>query len=109
MLTRSQRDRWAAALRSGAYEQARYAFRQPNKYCCLAVLCESVGHATSDGVDLGSIAYADLFTAAYRAVDALLSREGRDQFIQYNDTDELTFPQIAERVDALPVVEASHG
>ncbi len=104
MLTRSQRDRWAAALRSGKYAQTRYTFREPGKYCCLAVLCECEDVDTS-GVDTSNV--DNSFIAGYRVANALLSPDVVQRFMNYNDSDELTFPQIAERVDALPVVEAN--
>lgn len=40
-MRRDIRDRWVAALRSGAYEQGRKRLRTSNdQYCCLGVLCE---------------------------------------------------------------------
>ncbi len=37
---------WLTALRSGQYEQGRYALRTPsNKFCCLGVLCDIISPA----------------------------------------------------------------
>lgn len=34
------KEKWVAALKSGDYEQGKYALRKNNKYCCLGVLCD---------------------------------------------------------------------
>lgn len=32
--------KWVAALRSGKYEQGKWALNSNNKFCCLGVLCD---------------------------------------------------------------------
>jgi hypothetical protein len=45
---RQVRDKWVAALRSGAYRQGRGLLRSStDEYCCLGVLCEL---AVADGI-----------------------------------------------------------
>lgn len=36
-------EKWTAALRSDQYEQGRYALNCNGKFCCLGVLCETMG------------------------------------------------------------------
>lgn len=36
------KEKWVAALRSGAYEQGRNQLRTANGYCCLGVLCDLI-------------------------------------------------------------------
>lgn len=37
------KDKWVAALRSGKYEQGKFALRNhDNKFCCLGVLCDII-------------------------------------------------------------------
>lgn len=45
----SIRDKWAAALESGRYEQAKGTLRRDDSYCCLGVLCEVFREETGEG------------------------------------------------------------
>lgn len=39
LLTKSQAQRWANALRSGKYKQTKMTLQDSNGYCCLGVAC----------------------------------------------------------------------
>lgn len=43
------RDKWAAKLESGEYEQAKGSLRDGDAYCCLGVLCEVFREVTGEG------------------------------------------------------------
>lgn len=95
MLTREQRDRWAAALRSGEYKQfVLGAMEGDGAYCCLGVLC------LLEGLPFNN----------YVTIDRLIGRLNEEAFVVFNDDDRLTFPEIADKVDLLPVLsDASQG
>lgn len=49
MMTKTIKDKWLAALRSGEYQQTRGGLRDNVGYCCLGVLCDL--HAKEAGKD----------------------------------------------------------
>ncbi len=87
-LTRSERDKWAEELESGRWKQAHGILSDGSgiAYCCLGVLWYKV--------------QIDPF---------LLGNEGYNRFCEFNDTDKLSFPEIAKHVRALPVREEETG
>lgn len=121
------RARWAAALRSGDYEQGHEALRQispdggPDKWCCLGVLCDlaergGTGTVTrlspGDGADMGLWYYdgrADYLPEAVRewaglaesnpyVPDPVLDRNDAPLAV-LNDERKRTFAQIADAID----------
>lgn len=82
-------NRWIKALRSGDFEQTtdqlRYIDNQGRQsYCCLGVLCQITG---------GPMSYNYLSTLG-------LSENAKDACMVWNDGDELTFAQIADKLEA---------
>jgi hypothetical protein len=112
MLTREQRDKWAAALRSGKYTQHRGGFTDvgeldvnglgcnvhgesvtPSAFCCLAVLEVAVFPGQKCGTES---AINKIF---YNCGDFC----SRFPFVSMNDSLGLSFFEIADVVDTLPV------
>ena len=60
------RARWAAALRSGDYEQGRDNLRRGDKFCCLGVLCDL---AIKDGEPVSASEIAEADGGAYWGYD----------------------------------------
>jgi hypothetical protein len=51
MLTKEHKDKWLAALRSGEFKQGKTVLVNENKeYCCLGVLCKTLG-LTDEEID----------------------------------------------------------
>lgn len=93
MLTRDQRDKWAAALRSGKFQQAHGILHiNSNRYCCLGVLCIVLNKR---------ISYASILEI--RNDSGTLTKRQQNEFIRFNDTLILNFDQIANEVDKLLV------
>jgi hypothetical protein len=79
--------RWVEALRSGRYEQGRKALRFQGEYCCLGVLCALEGWPTESDT-----------TDPYQPIERLLG--DYDVFVKMNDVERLTFPEIADYIEA---------
>jgi hypothetical protein len=98
--------KWAEALESGKYGQFRDGWgkqtgvyadtlneeeENTDCYCCL-----NVAKIVATGTDIGDIdpmSRFSLLTAEYGLNEYQLER-----FVEYNDTDMLTFPQIAKHI-----------
>lgn len=92
-MKQSVKDAWIAALESGKYEQARGTWggksEDMKSYCCLQVLREEVlgivGPETSD----------------FRFEDEVLAHLDNEVIVQcynMNDDDQLSFPEIAQKL-----------
>ena len=106
-------ERWAEALRSGDYKQGTGTLRQkhPNgdQWCCLGVLVEelrTLGAYDAQWKELGSSYYSihDADSSLPEEVQALLGvdPEGtyeRAWFVHLNDTERLTFDEIADVIE----------
>lgn len=92
-LTADLRDRWAAALRSGEYQQIRTGYLSSvDGDCCLGVLCKIAGRAQDLDGD-------------YSWIREIIGDVAIDRFIDMNDHQYLTFSSIATEVDKLPVTD----
>jgi hypothetical protein len=111
------RDKWAARLESGRYEQAAGALRRGDSYCCLGVLCDLYKAETGDG-EWAVVDGTYYFTATggrnssalpipvrdWAGLDDTNPRltDGDDGWAAYLNDHKLRFPQIAELVRKLP-------
>jgi hypothetical protein len=105
------KEKWISDLRSGNYKQAQQSLRNREGYCCLGVLCESMGY--KDWKDAGEDDYS-LRGFYHKGEDnvyitgdlneqlleeAGLTRKDTQQLITLNDTDNYTFEDIATYVE----------
>ena len=84
---------WKDALRSGEYEQCRYKLVTEDAYCCLGVLSDLFlchGKHTLYGYSGWN---------RYPAYNRLISFDLEMTATNLNDTQQLTFPQIADWLD----------
>jgi hypothetical protein len=90
----SLRQQWLNNLRSGAFKQIRNDIRKDDGYCAMGVLCATINplEPESDPV----------YTKASEVVG---SQELIFQIIEWNDVEELSFSEIADRVEAVKVGE----
>ena len=100
-MNKQLRDEWVRALRSGEYEQGRGRLRKGNgedaKYCCLGVLGVVCG---SPDIEL----LHDVMTHINATTELLTSL--RMRLIDMNDRDLMSFPEIADWIEAnVPVTE----
>lgn len=87
-MTKEQKATWSAALRSGKWLQARGELRKDGRFCCIGVAHE---------VLIGPIpAYMDTSQAC--GVLGITDKMG--PYIEWNDKRFLSFPEIADRLDA---------
>lgn len=106
------RDEWVRALRSGKYNQIRAELTSHNDegkrgYCCLGVLCRVAGLPLAR---IEGLCDLDEKPAVRKVRDlAGLGRDFRGELQQklakLNDDDELTFPEIADWIEANVPVE----
>lgn len=107
MMKRAFRDAWSAALRSGEYAQGREALNREGNFCCLGVRCElDVTEGTMSKVDGESFTWYDGMDNM--PSDATLIRWGLSEaqanhLARMNDTEHLTFDEIADYLDSLEV------
>jgi hypothetical protein len=125
MMTRSERDAWVAALRSGAYQQGqgKLCLRDAAgavKYCCLGVKADldiKAGKAEiamwepwdQPGEDRAHIQYSGV-VGGYEVVnylpDVVLPRQIQRDLATLNDTSGKTFEEIADWIEEnVPVKE----
>lgn len=88
-----QKQKWVAALRSGKYQQAREAFcAEPSsglKHCCLAVFIDAV-----IGQPVTTKDYTSHFGPTFEK-----HKIPRSHLVQLNDTEMLTFNEIADWIE----------
>ena len=101
------KDRWVAALRSGAYDQCTSCLwdADNNQYCCLGVLCDIYdpdGWNFDDIERDNEVEYcgeADALSAAVR-LGVGLSKNMMRRLINMNDTNCNDFDEIADYIEA---------
>lgn len=105
-ITCELRDKWAAALRSGRYEQGRGALQKEGRYCCLGVLA-GVAKRIEDH-SKGRVYYniesdtdGKWTCVGFPAALAGLDDAECLRFIRMNDDKNKGFSEIATEVDAL--------
>lgn len=83
------KDKWLAALRSGEYQQTRSALKNEDGYCCLGVLAHVYsgdwGRDNKKGYEKVREVLADKYTL--------------DSLMCLNDTEDLSFPAIADWIE----------
>ncbi len=97
------RRRWVEALRSGEYEQGRFALRRANEFCCLGVACDVLGSGEWSGTRGLSSFDAELYTLSIhmRAKLGLTDLQVQELALM-NDYHHHSFEQIADHIEALP-------
>jgi hypothetical protein len=89
-MTPQEKDLWTAALRNGEYKQGKYSMHPTkNTHCCLGVKLVAVDHEPE---------HED-----YDIFDKQFKGTGLDWSVcvNWNDTQNLSFLQIADMIDAL--------
>ncbi len=102
MLTDEQKAKWAEDLRSGDFKQCGYQLQKPDvdgkgedQWCCLGVLANQLDpHAEHWDPDFPS-----LDECAGPLVEVLTVAQN-DQCVKWNDTDGLSFAEIADKIEA---------
>lgn len=104
-----------AALRSGKYKQTKFSLHDSTGYCCLGVACEVMRRSRKQGdikwQKAGStwvFRVGDYQEAAilprpvqnYYGLTAQGKLDVRSSMMVMNDSDELTFEQIADKLEA---------
>ena len=106
------KDSWVVALRNGAYTQTKETIYNPNNksFCCLGVLGKCAGYnETSKGVGLlnGQASWTydkinhilgKMFPRALHK-DASVFGHIADAFVDANDMEGKTFPEIADMIE----------
>lgn len=105
-MTPELKEKWAAALESGEYKQAKGLLRDlDDRMCCLGVLCQIVDPSEWD-LPFASVEWRFSAQAGMPGLTMLhevgLSIDDAMGLAEANDGGE-TFTQIAERVRGLPV------
>ena len=114
------RDRWAAALRSGDYEQGNGKLRDGNKWCCLGVLgdllvrdglvdgddCWEAGELQERGELPNTTSIPRAYFPRLRWPNDPTTTWPQDILISMNDEGGRTFAEIADAVETLEVVPA---
>ncbi len=106
-MTPEVKERWAAALESGEYTQARERLRRYGKQmCCLGVLCDLYDPEGWRIVDSGTWVFIDEEKMPPEEVleRVGLSFEEAEELAGYNDNGE-SFKTIAQHVRSLPDAE----
>jgi hypothetical protein len=111
MLTRTLRDKWAAALESGRYEQTSQCLWDDQGHCCLGVLVDqyapecwlpSVRPGAKQQVQYaGELNDSELPETLRKAIGMTLV--DMDRFMSLNDHHGWSFEEIAQEVRKLPV------
>lgn len=88
-MTKDLKQKWVDALRSGEYKQCQLSLKKDNKYCCLGVLaCVSDPNFDFNSVD------------SYSVIRKLGMTDNQMQnFWTMNDSDELSFDEIADYIE----------
>jgi hypothetical protein len=97
MLTKEQKDKWVAALRSGEYKQTRKRLFSGKGYCCLGVFCTAV-----EGIKLkrSEVCDADEESPSFGHYERIKSLIGDHKFelVRLND-DGKSFAEISEYIE----------
>ena len=93
--------KWIKLLRSGEYRQGRGALRRGDEHCCLGVACIAIGISpVSDVGDYGALSDYARRTIGLRGPRG--ETLGGERLTELNDTDCLSFAEIAEFIEADP-------
>lgn len=90
-MDRELRERWVTALRSGEYAQAHFSLHNELGFCCLGVL---------QAIDKNAPSCSQPVDDFYTYADELLKEFGGSRYFwQLNDSQRLSFPQIADYIE----------
>lgn len=94
--------RWLRALRSGRWKQGSGRLRRGNQhgrhYCCLGVLDELAGRPSANS--------AKLMRDREQHIPVLVDADFQDQLVTLNDTQGLSFEEIADYIEGHGVVRS---
>lgn len=93
MLDPEFKTKWVDALRSGEFNQGRYALSSEGRYCCLGVAAMLM-------LPEGAEDRAAYDTDVYEASDNWLKHEQIQELIDLNDDQKKDFDQIADWIEA---------
>lgn len=96
MLTRYEKDRWVAALRSGKYKQGFETLHPDDTFCCLGVLCDL---QNPDGWEYKAPQFALPFPQNYRDLLEEIPPNQRTDLVGMNDIQKLSFDLIADWIE----------
>lgn len=103
MLTKEQKDKWVAALRSGEYKQTKGRLYSGKGYCCLGVFCKAVDGVNLKKGDESDDLFCDASREHYKRIRHLLGVDIRDTLMAMNDgcamTEKRSFSQIADYIE----------
>jgi hypothetical protein len=90
--------KWVKALRSGKYRQTRNVLSQNGAYCCLGVL-RCLLPAKVRKLPMDHENYSEVLNAPQQKCAGLVKAQQK-KLAGMNDNKKLTFPQIADYVEA---------
>lgn len=99
-LTKEQKDKWVAALRSGEYKQGKGYLHEnsSNTYCCLGVLCETLEFERIEGC--GQISYYIDSNGEYFNANLYDTYNIEENYlIDLNDEAHASFTEIADWIE----------
>lgn len=105
MLTKDQKEKWVAALRSGKYKQGRCLLKQGNpfdlSYCCIGVLFDLVNPLGWRQIGWKYFTYEDrgTMTHPFIAEEILLTYKQACKLTRMNDGEDCDFNQIANYIE----------
>jgi hypothetical protein len=98
-------NKWAAALRSGKYEQTTQTLQDGEGFCCLGVLCKlaesnGVNITTNDGILEGNDLSDQNATVNWSDIQSCNGEFGHwDNLAELNDEEGYSFNQIADIIE----------
>ena len=96
-LTKAEAKQWLTALRSGKFRQGlgqlKREYYNEYQYCCLGVLCEVISYKNGSSGTIGHHVDGD-------PIYQLLTGDEQGSLIDLNDTDQASFTQIADYIEA---------
>lgn len=99
-ITDEQVKAWVEALRSKTYEQGRYCLSMDGTYCCLGV-ANSIFDLGVDNLEADLHYWTESEDKEEEAVVIymLIPHLLQEHLAEFNDIDELTFAQIADKIE----------
>lgn len=95
MITQEQKTNWLDGLRSGKYIQGRGSLERDEKYCCLGVLCKTIGIKFQGDAcidDKGN-------SLGYGPIDDLIFHGNHLTLVGMNDEEDADFNEIANWIE----------
>lgn len=105
MMNKPHVQQWISALRSGTFKQGRGKLRAGNRYCCLGVVCFKAGMKAKRIPATNTFKYGVSSSILPKTAQRWLGVKDADPLVGdmsctfLNDTQRLTFKQIAARIE----------